>query len=124
MILSTPELIYPINAGTVFQLTELRERYNKNLKLICSHTVYIWIQREMATRGEKNSKYHKMRVCELCVPTVQGKEKHYLGWEGNLKLGTLRKYLKEGFEIIDENVTFNYTQESYARFYNRINLLH
>lgn len=115
--------IYKIEAGSIFLLDEIHERYNDKLNIKCGHRVYIWVQRKMATRNIPNSKYHNIRICKLCVPILENKQDNYLGWEGTINLGSMRKYLKAGFEIVADSIKFNYTQVSYERFYRKIGVL-
>ena len=116
--------IYPIKAGNVLLPDRTMTFFNRKVKARIEHQIFIWVltERKIIKKGVK-PKRRGISVFYFYRPvdTIY-KEKYIMTPIKQVQFETVALYLRGGYKVLAEKITYNYRPEDVARFYNIVDL--
>lgn len=116
--------IYPIKEGNVVLLKNTRLLQCSALNYVSvPHQTYLWFQREFKRQPGVNPRDRKVRVLYCYVPSSPIWRNFYQVQSRVVQLDSMVRAMKDGYELIAQEIEFNYTDTAYKPFYIAIGLM-
>lgn len=98
--------------------------FNRKVKARIEHQIFIWVltERKIIKKGVK-PKRRGISVFYFYRPVATiYKEKYIMTPIKQVQFETVALYLRGGYKVLAEKITYNYRPEDVARFYNIVDL--
>lgn len=115
------ESVYPIRPGYVLHCKHAPKVMNKAVGFVhVEHDKFAWILGVSRKSKGQRAQDRMVHVLFFSVPRLVGMEKYVHMNEKRLRLRTMTKYFKRGYNVVSDDVKWHRTKRSAKRFYRTI----